>query len=378
MTSSSTSARGRHHLYAVAFLVLACLGTGFLAFRILAPFLSAITWALVLVAVFYRPWLALQMLLPKRRHLAAALMSLVIGLLVLVPVGLFAGLLTSQAVEAANRLIGDLQNENVTTLADFAAIPKVASFLERSQEHLGVTKEDIAKLTAALAERTSSFLASSSKRLILGAFDQILIFFTTLFLLFFFFRDGEAMGSGALGLLPIGETERTALVRSVRHMIQAIFHGSLLCALIQGATGGFGWWLTGLGSPALAGAAMAFLSLLPLGGTALVWIPGSIWSWYEGSHGSAIFLFLWGLIVTTIVMDNFLRPMLIGRSEELSTLAVFLGVFGGLTAFGLLGIFIGPVTLILATALIDVLREQARRSIPAPSPPDDGRASASS
>jgi predicted PurR-regulated permease PerM len=116
---------------------------------------------------------------------------------------------------------------------------------------------------------------------------------------------------------------------------------------------------------------MSFLSLLPIGGTALVWIPGSIWAWYAGNPGAAIFIFLWGLIVTTIVTDNFLRPLLIGRSEELSTLAVFLGVFGGLTAFGLLGIFIGPVTLVLATALIDILREQARRSI-ADTPPPGG------
>jgi predicted PurR-regulated permease PerM len=373
MTPSRRDTRTGHPLYAVAFLALACFLIGFLALRILSPFLAAIAWALVLVVVFHRPWRSLRRRLPGRRHLTAALMSVVIGLLVLVPVGLFAGLLTSQAVDAANRMIEELKNEHVTSLADFVAIPKVESLLEQAQRQLGVSSEDFAKLTSAFADRASTFLTASSKRLILGVFDQVLTFFTTLFLLFFFFRDGETMGTAAIGLLPIGEAERVALVQSVRRMILAIFRGSLLCSLIQGATGGLGWWLAGLGSPALAGAAMSFLSLLPIGGTALVWIPGSIWAWYAGTHGAAIFIFLWGLIVTTIVTDNFLRPLLIGSSDDLSTLAVFLGVFGGLTAFGLLGIFIGPVTLVLATALIDILCEQARRSIAgAPTPGDEG------
>jgi predicted PurR-regulated permease PerM len=181
----------------------------------------------------------------------------------------------------------------------------------------------------------------------------------TVFLLFFLLRDGEAMARAAGELIPIEPGERDTLIRSLGTMIVAIFRGSFLCALAQGASGGIGWWIAGLGSPALAGAAMSFLSLLPLGGTALVWIPGCAWAWYSGHPGSALFLFIWGMVVTSFLADNVLRPILIGRAEDLSTLVVFLGVFGGIAAFGLLGVFLGPILLALAMLLVDVLRRHA-------------------
>jgi len=110
---------------------------------------------------------------------------------------------------------------------------------------------------------------------------------------------------------------------------------------------------------------MAVFSLLPVGGTAIVWLPGAIYLWATGSHGSAIFLLAWGVVVASFLADNVLRPMLIRGTAELSTLVVFLGVFGGLAAFGLLGIFIGPVALVLATTLIQVMRHEAGTGEPA-------------
>jgi predicted PurR-regulated permease PerM len=104
---------------------------------------------------------------------------------------------------------------------------------------------------------------------------------------------------------------------------------------------------------------MAMVSLLPLGGTALVWLPGAVWAWSTGHHAAAIFLFLWGLLVTVLLVDTVLRPLLVRGADELTTLIVFLGVFGGLAAFGVLGIFIGPVALASAVALLQVMRTQA-------------------
>ena len=114
---------------------------------------------------------------------------------------------------------------------------------------------------------------------------------------------------------------------------------------------------------------MAVLSLVPLGGTALVWIPGSIWLWTAGRHGMAIFLFVWGAVLVSFVADNILKPLLIGGSEELSTIVVFLGVFGGLAVFGLLGIFIGPIVLVLAAGLLEALQLEAATPEPAADAP---------
>jgi predicted PurR-regulated permease PerM len=145
-------------------------------------------------------------------------------------------------------------------------------------------------------------------------------------------------------------------------MLHSIFRGSLLCALIQGATGSIGWAVAGLPSPFLAGAAMAVLSLLPVGGTALVWGPGVIALWLQGRPGMAVFLAIWGLVVVSTLADNVLKPILIGGTTELSTLVVFLGVFGGLGAFGVLGLFIGPMVLAFGLTLLSILRETTHRS----------------
>src|SRR4029453_1365250 len=196
-------------------------------------------------------------------------------------------------------------------------------------------------------------------RLVLGLFDAFLTFATTLFLLFFLFLDGERMSAAALALLPADDEGREEVKRSLSSMVGAIFRGSLLIALIQGFSGGISWWLAGLGSPVLAGASVVVLPPLPLGGTALVWLPGSIWAWYSGHHGAAIFLFLWGALVTSFLADNVLRPLLTRGAEGLSTMVVFLGVFGGLAAFGLLGIFIGPMALVVGVSLIDPMRRRA-------------------
>jgi predicted PurR-regulated permease PerM len=361
-----------NRIYSAGFLIAACLLIGVLAVRILLPFVAAIAWAAILAVVFHAPWTFLERRMSRRRNLAAALMSLVIALVVLLPAALFAGLLTSQALDAAGRVSEALQSQHVTSLSDVVALPGVADFLGRAESQFGVSREDIGKLAAGFTSRVSAVLGAFSKRLLLGVFDGVLTFLTTIFLLFFFLRDGAEMRRELIELVPTDAEGRQALQGSLSKMIATIFRGSLLAAVAQGLSGGIGWWLAGLGSPALAGAAMSILSLLPIGGTAIVWIPGCLWLWVAGSTGSAAFLFLWGLVVTSFLADNFLKPMLIGGTDELSTMMVFLGVFGGLTAFGLVGIFVGPVTLVLAKALVDLLRHQSGPRSPAPLPPRAG------
>ena len=175
--------------------------------------------------------------------------------------------------------------------------------------------------------------------------------------------DGEGMAEAVSDLFPIEDTERHRIVRSLAGMLEAIFKGSLVCAMVQGASGGISWAIAGLPSAILAGVAMGFLSLLPVGGTAIVWLPGLIALFVQGRTGTAIFFLLWNVIVTSLLADNVLKPLLIGRKDtELSTLMVFLGVFGGIPAFGLLGVFVGPMALAAGLMLVRVLRSLAREA----------------
>jgi predicted PurR-regulated permease PerM len=349
-------------IYAVTFTLLAVLGVGFLCYRVLAPFLAAIAWAIVLAAAFQRPWRYVEGRLPGRRNLAAALLTVAVAGLVLAPIVLFVGVLAGQTIDLATALANRLSAEHVRSLSDFVALPAVASWLHDLRVWSGISEGDLQTLASNLVNRASSVAGGLSGKLAIGVLDALVTVLLVIFLLFFFFRDGQEMARATLELLPTDAERRQQMSRSLEKMLVAMFRGSLLCALAQGALGAIGWLIAGLPSPILAGVVTAAVSLLPVGGTALVWIPGAIWLWVDGREGSGIFLFAWGFLVTTLLVDAVLRPLLVRGAEELTTLIVFLGVFGGLAAFGLLGIFIGPVVLAIAATLIEALRGYADRS----------------
>ncbi len=351
--------------YAVIFGLVAAFGVGFLCYKVLTPFLAAIAWAIVLAAAFQTPWKYLERKLPRRRNLAAGALTLAIALIVCLPAGLFAGVLVSQAIDVATKVSARLSSSNVRSFSDLVALPQVASIADSIQTRVGLTPDDVQRLASGFVAKASAVAASVSGKLVLGVFDAVLTFVMVIFLLFFFFKDGQAMARAFFDLLPIDRAARERISTSLESMLAVIFRGSLLCALVQGLAGGIGWWIAGLPSPALAGAAMAVFSLLPVGGTAIVWLPGAVYLFVAGHRGSAVFLIAWGIVVASFLADNVLRPLLIRGSEELSTLVVFLGVFGGLTAFGLLGLFIGPVALVLATTMIQVMRRAAEGAEPA-------------
>jgi len=356
----------------VAFGVL-LVGITVLSYVVLRPFFTAGAWAIVLAVAFQGPWHALAQRLAPRRGLAAAVAAFVIALGVLVPAVVLGGVLAAQASEAVRRLGDTLRAQNVTSVSGLVNLPRVAKALEWLQKESGLTLEDVQARMVAYGTSVSSALAAASGAVVVGVIDALLTFLTTIFLLFFFLRDGDAMADAVFDLLPMSDGDRQDVVLRLRSMLESIFRGSLLCALIQGALGAIGWTLAGLPSGLLAGALMGILSLLPVGGTALVWAPGAIWLFSTGHRGAGIFLALWGIVVTSFIADNVLKPLLI-RGRELNTLVVFLGVFGGLTAFGLLGLFIGPIALAAAVSLLGTLREKsqaARNELggPGPGPP---------
>jgi predicted PurR-regulated permease PerM len=350
---------GQPRVYTIIFFVVAVAGVGALSFQVLRPFLAAIAWAIILAVGFNAPWGYLERHMPNHRGLAAGLLSVAIGIVVLAPAGVLVGVLVSQAVDAATRVSNTLQAEHVNSFSDFIALPAVAGFLDEVKAKVGISPADFRKLAGGFVAQASKFAAGLSGKLVLGLFDAVLTFLMAVFLLFFLFRDGREMAAAALDMLPVLPETRVRMGRSLGTMLEAIFRGSLLCSLLQGLSGAIGWWIAGLPSPALAGAGMAVFSLLPIGGTAIIWLPGGLYLLGSNHTAGGVFLLIWGAVVTSFLADNVLRPILIGGAEELSTLVVFLGVFGGLATFGLLGIFIGPIALALATTLLGALRTEA-------------------
>lgn len=347
--------------YPIAVFTLLAAATASLAWRILAPFGTALAWAVVLAVSLASPWRFLEARMPARRSLAAALLTVAFGLLVLLPALLLAGVLANEAAGVVGRVSASLAEQHVSGLGDLVKVRSVVRLFEWVEAKSGVTQAELTTRAGEIATGASGLLARLSGGVVKGIFDVVLTFLMTLLLLFFFLRDGREMVRSVLDLVPLEEERRQTVLGHFRGMLQSIFRGSLLCALVQGTAGGVGWAVAGLPSPFLAGAAMSVLSLLPVGGTALVWGPGAVACALQGRTGTAVFLAVWGVLVVSTLADNVLKPLLIGGTARIPTLVVFLGVFGGLGAFGLLGLFIGPMVLAFALTLLEILRETTRR-----------------
>jgi predicted PurR-regulated permease PerM len=177
-----------------------------------------------------------------------------------------------------------------------------------------------------------------------------------LFILFFIIRDGRAMARLFSALVPLPADRREALATRLASVTRAVVRGTALTSMIQGLLLGIGFAVVGLPAPVVFGVLAAVLSVVPFGGTALVWVPALLAMLVQAKYGQAVGILVVGVIVSSV--DNFIKPMLISGASPLPTLAVFIGVLGGLAAFGLIGLFLGPVVIALVLALIEFTREQ--------------------
>jgi predicted PurR-regulated permease PerM len=189
-----------------------------------------------------------------------------------------------------------------------------------------------------------------------GALNALVALAIMLFLLFFFLRDGEQMLATAVRLIPMRPARRGELVDHVAAVTRAVVFGSLLTALVQGVLVGIGFALVGLPSPVVFGAIAAVASLIPFVGTALVWVPAVGVLVLQGRWVAALVLAVWSVAVVSSA-DNVVRPLFISGRAQISTLPVFLGLLGGVTAFGPIGLVVGPVVVALTLTLLRFAEE---------------------
>jgi predicted PurR-regulated permease PerM len=271
-------------------------------------------------------------------------------LLFMLPLAITAGAVGAQAAQLLRALEGRIPGRGGTHDFELEKIPWVGDALEWIEAHTGVTVLQLQEWMAEGLQRLLQLVMSSGGSFVMGALGTTVSFVMMLFVLFFVLRDGPRLAQQVVSLLPIEGERRTLLQRHLTDMTRAVFLGLGLTAVAQGVLLGVGFWIAGLPSPLVFGVLGVILALVPMVGPALLWIPGAIWLAARGEMGYAIFLALWGGIVVGLI-DNLLRPLLISGRVEVPTLAVFVGVIGGLAAFGFIGLFLGPIVLGLLIAL---------------------------
>ncbi|MCX8117953.1 MAG: AI-2E family transporter [Desulfobacterota bacterium] len=343
----------REHIFLIFILLLASL-TFYYLYRILSPFLTPLLWAILLAIVFYPLFLKLQRFFKEKKVLPALIMTFFVLLLILLPAGLLIVALANEVIDFYHRLeemikTGQLQSY-LDRLLEFSMVKKG---MERLKPYVDVSQADPINFLLKNVQQISTFLFTQTSNLLRSISTFLVSFFFTLLSLYYFFKDGDRLLKNLREILPLRPKEREIILQRFKEMVSATIYGGILIAILQGALGGFSFWILGLSSPIFWGTAMAFLSFIPMGGTALIWGPAAILLLFQGAFLRGLLLLALGVLLIGMV-DNFLRPLFVSSRTNIHPLLLFFSVLGGIQAFGMIGLVAGPLIMTLSLTLIEI------------------------
>ncbi len=331
----------------VYFFFLIMFLVGVMVFFIFQPFLTAIIAAAILSILFRPVYLALLRWFPGRVGTASFLTCLLVSLIIVTPV------LTvlSLAIAEANHLYHTIAEER-----SFVGVVKVGVQTFHETSFGQVVFKDSAFTTESVMEDIQRF-SQNALGLLQTAYQSITHFvfwvFVMFFTLFYFLIDGDRAFNRLMQLSPLKNEHERLLAEKFISISRATIKGTLVVGAIQGLLGGLAFWIVGVPSPAIWGLLMILFSIIPLVGSALVWLPAAIILLLMGQIWQGIFLLIVGFGVISLV-DNILRPKLVGKDTQMHPLMIFFATLGGISLFGLPGFIIGPIVVSLFLALGEI------------------------
>jgi predicted PurR-regulated permease PerM len=329
-------------------LVVVTVGFGW----ILWPYFGAIFWASILAILFTPMYRRLAARMNGRRTLAALLTLFASLLIVILPAAFISSMLLQQGLEVYQRVqSGDLDFARYARTI-MASLP---SWLTSMLDRFGVaTLADVQEKVSTGLSKSIKFLGSQALNIGSVTLEFVVSFMMMLYLLFFLLRDGGWLRARMRDAIPLSEDLQQNLSAKFTTVIRATIRGNIVVAVVQGALGGIAFWFLGIQGALLWAVLMAFLSLLPAVGTALVWLPVAIYLLATGETWQGIALITFGVVVIGLV-DNVLRPILVGKDTKLPDYVVLFATLGGLAVFGFNGFVIGPLIAAMFMAVWDTL-----------------------
>jgi len=326
---------------------------------ILWPYFGAIFWAAILAILFtplYR-WLLAD---TRRRPTLAALVTLtVIVVLVILPSVVIGAILLDQALDAYQRVQSGQLDISRSLHTILAALP---SWLVDMLDRLGLTSvADMQERLSSGLGRSLKFFASHALNVGQNALEFVVGFFVMLYLLFFLLRDGRTLRKRASDAIPLSRELQQELSQRFTNVIRATIKGNIVVAIVQGGLGGFAFWFLGIKGALLWAVLMTFLSLLPAVGTALIWLPAALYLVATGENWQGLALIAYGVLVIGLV-DNVLRPLLVGKDTKMPDYLVLLSTLGGMAVFGFSGFVIGPIVAAMFIAVWDTVAAERTRA----------------
>lgn len=322
----------------------------------LGVYLVSVMWAVVIAIVFYPLYLRLSKRFPKYPSFAALVTVFSVVFVVLIPLVFVGGMVVSESLGLYQGLSESDSGFDSSSL--FVRVTTATSYFEPYGISQDVVESNLRDWTANLSQAVASSLVS---------FSQVTMNFLVhssimLYLLFFFLRDGDKLQKLIRHHLPLGDNNEKHLMNRFSETTQAVVKGTLMISAIQGMIGGMLFWAIGIANPVLWGVAMGVFALIPLLGTAIIWLPAGLLLIVTGSVVSGFVVLLVGALIISLI-DQFLRPILVGRGSRMPDAMVLLATVGGLATFGVSGFIIGPIIAALFLSLWSLFEEKYHKEL---------------
>jgi predicted PurR-regulated permease PerM len=347
--------------FRTAFVLILVLGISLLFLAVIWPFFQTLLLAALLSGLCHPLFRAINKLFGERRSLASAATLLILFLLIVGPISAFVTVVGKQAIEVSNQAIpwvqNHLKNSSEIDMHDWlvAKFPFASDFIP--------SQDKILESAGTAVEAASKFLASSATRFSVGTASFLLNFFIMIYAMFFFLKDGRHILEKIFYYMPLTHEDESRMLDRFVSVTRATVKGTLLIGLIQGALGGIAFYVAGIEGAAFWGTIMVVLSIIPGIGAALVWIPAVAYLFIMGQFWPAVILTAWCALVVGSI-DNFLRPVLVGKDAEMPDLLILVGTMGGIFLFGAIGFIVGPIVCGLFLTAWDIYGAAFRNILP--------------
>jgi predicted PurR-regulated permease PerM len=342
----------RTRLHRTTFLVIFALAA-YLFWRTLEPIWVPVFLGLVIaVGIYPLHERLLRKLGGKHPGLPAALAT---ALAMIAALGVMAFLV----LVVGHRVVG-LAQDVAKRYQDRGATGVLGNDIVGILSRLGVQPDDLQARIVEGAQSVATFLGKGLTSVLTGLFSAFFIFIFTAITSYYLLREGSDAASWLVEVVPLPNWEVALIVRDVRDVTRAMLFSTAVMTIYQGVTAGIGYWIFGVDSPLVWAALTGIASIMPAVGTAIIWAPVTVFLMVTGHVGQGLAVLAWSLVFVVFVADYILRPKLVGTRIKMNDLLVFIAIFGGIEAYGVLGIVLGPVTVAVFLALIRIYQREYR------------------
>jgi predicted PurR-regulated permease PerM len=344
-----------------AFVLLLVAAVTVLFLAVAWPFLKPLLLGALLAGLFHPLYRWIRRLLGGRQSLGAAVTLVVLLVLGLGPISAFLGIVVQQALTVSDEAIPWL-SQHLGAASTFNVHEWLVRRFPALAEYMP-SQEQLLQQVGTAAKTAGAFLVNFASRMTAMTATFLLNLFVMLYAMFFFFRDGHTILERIFYYLPLNDEDETRMLARFTSITRATVKGTLVIGAIQGALAGVAFWVAGIGGAALWGTVMTILSIIPGIGAPLVWVPVVIFLFVNGQYLTATLLLVWcAAVVGTI--DNFLRPVLVGRDAKMPDLLILIGTLGGLFLFGPMGFIVGPIICGLFLTVWDIYGATFKEVLP--------------